>query len=216
MNEQNANFCPLCASTIRTGLSFLANKRSYHFCEYCYIIFADRSHLPDPPSEMARYLMHSDGSQNQHYHHFLHQLLTPMMSLIDNGKTGLDYGCGQHPVLAKVLASYGYMCDIFDPFFFNHLQDKTYDFITATECFEHFHHPASDIEKIVSILKPNGYLGIMTETWSTIETVKDWYYIRDFTHVTFYHHHTFLYLEKKYGLQLVYTDEFRVFIFKKV
>lgn len=206
--------CPLCNHQVRK-LSFTFKDRIFYHCSQCQLISVSENNLPTAEVEKSRYLLHQNDSQNEGYLHFLEQLWGPLQSFLQHGDVGLDYGCGPDPVLANLIITAGHYCDIYDPFFFPVLQDKQYDFITATECFEHFHYPSADINIICKHLKPQGILGIMTNTWCHLDTFPRWHYIRDLTHVSFYHNKTIDWIAKTYQLKLLYTDDQRVFILQK-
>jgi len=40
---------------------------------------------------------------------------------------------------------------------------KYYDFITATEVFEHLRNPKKELELLMSLIKTKGWIGIMTK-----------------------------------------------------
>ena len=41
--------------------------------------------------------------------------------------------------------------------------DADYDFICATEVVEHLHRPAQELERLWSLLRPGGWMGVMTK-----------------------------------------------------
>lgn len=164
---------------------------------------------------MERYRQHNNGIQYEGYVTFLNKAIHPALKYLKPDMKGLDYGCGPEPTLSLLLKQEGYTCDDYDPFFFPDLdQNKQYDFIFATECFEHFFFPARDLQKINELLKDDGILVIMTELWQDIEKFKTWHYAKDATHVSFYHQRTFHYIAGKYGLTPLVADN-RVIIFQK-
>jgi len=55
----------------------------------------------------------------------------------------------------------------------------------------------------------------MTELWDKKENLNQWYYLRDITHVSFYHHKTLKYLAQTYNLEIIYMDDERVVVFQK-
>jgi SAM-dependent methyltransferase len=208
--------CPLCVSNDTEVLPFMFKSRTFCHCNVCRLIFVNKDHLPDLNEEKQRYLKHTNTPDNEGYVRFLSQIIDPLKRLVQPNAAGLDFGCGPMPVLADILRNEGYNCDIYDPFFFPEQPKRTYDFISATECFEHFHRPAMDIGYILTLLKQDGILAIMTDTWQTTASFKDWHYVRDFTHVSFYHNFTMAWIGEQYGLKLVFTDEKRVYVFRKV
>ncbi len=109
----------------------------------------------------------------------------------------------------------GIDCEDYDPLFLPAEPRPPYDFITATECLEHFHRPGEEMERIIALLKPGGVFGIMTERWMTPEQFAGWYYTRDPTHVSFYHGKTFDYLCRRFGLRRLWMDDKQVIILRR-
>ena len=68
---------------------------------------------------------------------------------------------------------------------------EQYDFITCTETAEHFYDPFKEFNTLNDLLKPGGWLGVMTSFLTSDEMFENWYYRRDPTHVTFYCEKTF-------------------------
>ena len=179
------------------------------------MIYSDKDYLPNPEAEKARYCLHQNKITDIGYHSFLMQIINPLLLFLNNEMIGLDFGCGPSPSASLILNAKGYECENYDPFFFPELPERQFNYIVAIECFEHFHHPVQDISKILQRLKPGGFLAIKTETWLSESSISNWHYIRDFTHVSFYHNNTLNYIAKNNGFSPVYTDKLSVFIFKK-
>lgn len=207
--------CPLCLQACNDEYGLTVGQRYFFHCHYCQLLSVSRSSLPNLQDEKDRYLLHQNTEDDEGYVKFLMQVVAPLIDFVPSRTLGLDYGCGPNPVLASKLIELGYQCDFYDPFFYPNLSDKYYDFITATECFEHFHRPAVEIAHIIDLLNVGGILAVMTETWSSIDQLSNWYYLRDFTHVSVYHHDTMLWLCKSFGMDLIHSDHRRVYIFKK-
>ena len=55
----------------------------------------------------------------------------------------------------------------------------TYDFIVCTETAEHFDNPARDFREMDGLLKPGGWLGVMTAMLDDWANFPEWYYHRD-------------------------------------
>jgi len=211
MNEVS---CTLCGC-VNVHPPLNIHRRTYHHCTRCALIFMDKSDLPDKKSERDRYLLHQNNSNNQGYLHFLMKAVDPVMPYLGIDKKILDYGCGPDPVLSEMICNFGYLCEIYDPLFYPEWPKSTYDIIFATECFEHFFEPQAEIFNIRSLLSENGTLVVMTELWNDPEHFKSWYYVRDFTHVSFYHLKTMNYIEQNYGMKITYTDNQRLVVFRK-
>jgi hypothetical protein len=207
--------CPLCRSAIISGVIQKVHKREYHHCEVCDLIFMDKSDLPDMVSEKERYLLHINSGNNDGYVRFLKQAIDPAENFMNKSMKILDYGCGPKPVLSEILVSRGFDCDLYDPFFFPEWPNKKYELIFATECFEHFFDPKKEIKKLMKLIHENGYLVLMTDFWKDVNQFSSWYYVRDFTHVSFYHEKTMKFMELIFGLSIVYTDNQRCIIFRK-
>jgi len=77
-----------------------------------------------------------------------------------------------------------------------------YDFVTCTEVAEHFHHPAREFERLDALLRPGGWLGIMTRFQTEDARFADWHYRRDPTHVVFYRTETMEWLGQRYGWKM--------------
>lgn len=205
-------FCPLC-NNVNTEVFQEVNSKLYYKCYNCDLIFLDKAHYLNQEEEKKRYNFHQNSLENQGYIDFLSQLVNPLKEFLKPTFQGLDFGCGPNSVLAQLMNQYGFSCDFYDPYFFPKLvKNKTYNFITATECFEHFFEPKKEIELLISLLKPNSYLGIMTELLADESNFKNWYYIKDPSHVCFYSLKSFEFLCKKYGFKMLYTDKKRVVI----
>ena len=75
----------------------------------------------------------------------------------------------------------------------------SYDFITSTEVVEHLASPGLEMEKLWALLKPGGYLGIMTKQVTDRESFGLWHYKNDPTHISFFSHRSFQYLGNQWG-----------------
>ena len=181
----------------------------------CKLIFTDtKFHLPKS-AEKRRYKFHNNSIDSPGYVRFLMQAIAPATEHLTTKMHGLDFGCGAIPTVKELFVSQGYGCDNYDPLFFPELPNKKYDFIIATECFEHFFFPAKDLQLINSKLHPNGILIIMTEQWVSAAKFKSWYYAKDATHVSFYHKSSMDFIARKFDYEKIYSDNARVTIFRK-
>lgn len=208
--------CPLCNTSPPHPVTPGADQRKYYRCTHCSLIFVDPGYFLSPEAEKRHYSTHENYLHNEGYVRFLNQILEPMLPFVDSNMQGLDYGCGPGPTLSLLLQQQGISCDNYDPFFTQAPINPPYDFILATECFEHFFFPAKEMQKICAWLKPGGLLGVMTERQTTPEQFKTWYYTKDPTHIVFYHTDTFDYLCRHYGLVRLWDDTKRVSIFRRL
>lgn len=207
--------CTLCENSILHAIAPEKDKRRYFYCSNCSLIFTNKLFLPAIKEELDLYLLHNNSIEEPGYVNFLNRVIEPALPFFTPGMVGLDYGCGPGPTLSEIVAQSGFRCFNYDPIFdFSHPFLK-YDFIFSTECFEHFHHPGIEIQVIYDLLKPGGYLCIMTERWESLEIFENWYYKIDPTHVSFFHKKTFDYIKEKYGFKELYSDHNRVIILQK-
>jgi SAM-dependent methyltransferase len=207
--------CRLCNSNDSVPVDAGTDKRGYYKCNCCHLIFVDSKYLPSAEKEKTRYLSHQNSPGNEGYLNFLKIIIEPSLSYINPQMVGLDYGCGPEPVLSQMLKEKDITCFNYDPYFHQEHPFTSYDFIFATECFEHFFFPKNDIALISDLLKPEGYLCIMTERYDNLDMFKTWYYKRDITHVSFYHMLTIDYICLAFGFDIVYKDQSRGVILRK-
>ncbi|MFW5714481.1 MAG: class I SAM-dependent methyltransferase, partial [Brevefilum sp.] len=135
-------------------------------CQHCGLIFVTHNALLPPDEEKARYDLHENDIHDPGYQNFLKQLSQPLIEHIDPPpQRGIDFGCGPSPALAFMLKRCGYEMTLYDPYYETHPEalDETYDFATCTEVIEHLYVPAREWEVLLSLVKPGGWLGIMTK-----------------------------------------------------
>lgn len=179
--------CPLCGAT---GAPFFlqVNHRAYYRCSTCWLVFVSpESYLP-PAAERAHYDLHENDPADERYREFLNRLCAPLLRRLSPHSQGLDFGCGPGPTLSVMLEEGGHQVALFDPFYADDPAafEQQYDFITASEVVEHLHHPAAELERLWSCLKPGGVLGIMTKLVTNPTAFAAWHYIQDPTHVCFF------------------------------
>ena len=179
--------CPVCRAPSPEPFIKVAG-RDYWACSSCLARFLDPAQRPTRDDEYNHYLTHENDPGDPHYRKFLSKLADRMMLRLEPGMRGLDYGCGPGPALAEMLREAGYEMSLYDPFFYRDRTalEQTYDFITATETIEHFHDPAGEFDRLDKMLKPGGWLGVMTSFQTDDARFADWHYVKDPTHVVFY------------------------------
>ena len=184
--------CNICRSNAVSSFETLDRKK-YWSCNFCGGKHLDKSYFIDAAEEELRYLEHNNDIQDKEYRAFLSKLSDPLKEKLSLGAHGLDFGCGTGPALADILTQEGFKVYLYDPFFYpnKNVLSKQYDFITCTETAEHFHDPFKEFNTLNDLLKPGGWLGVMTSFLTSDEMFENWYYRRDPTHVTFYCEKTF-------------------------
>lgn len=206
--------CPLCDEK-DTIFKVQNVSRPILECKSCSLLFVHPDYFISEEQEKERYSFHQNV-RDEGYVKFLHKVIDPCLKFIEKNQNGLNYGCGSNDVLSEELIELGYQCESFDPFFKKQELKKEYDFIFSTEVFEHFKDTKKEIEKVLSILKVDGVLALTTYQWDSTLDLKNWWYLRDSTHVCAYHKETFQFLAKKYNLEILYTDDKSVMILKKL
>ena len=184
--------CNICRSNAVSSFETLDRKK-YWSCNFCGGKHLDKSYFIDAAEEELRYLEHNNDIQDKEYRAFLSKLSDPLKEKLSFGAHGLDFGCGTGPALADILTQEGFKVSLYDPFFYpnKNVLSKQYDFITCTETAEHFHDPFKEFNTLNDLLKPGGWLGVMTSFLTSDEMFESWHYRRDPTHVTFYCENTF-------------------------
>ena len=208
--------CPLCKS--QNSKLFYKNKhREFQRCGVCELIFVPKKYHLSPKEERNQYNHHQNSLLNHPYIAFLNQLLLPTLQFIKPQSLGLDFGSGPSPVLAQLYRQRDFNIEIYDIFYADNKSvfDKKYDVITSTEVFEHLANPLKEVKKLWKCLKVGGILAIMTGQHHLIESFESWYYIRDFTHISFFCDKSFEYIAKTLGAKKVFQKE-NVIILQKI
>lgn len=176
---------------------------AYWRCRQCAATLLDASQLPDLQTERREYLLHENDPDSPGYRGFLNRLAAPLLERLGDSREGLDYGCGPQPALGRMLRKAGHEVRLYDPLFRPDASalERTYDFITCAEVAEHFHHPRRELARLDALLRPGGWLGIMTCFQTDDDRFADWHYRRDTTHVTFYRRETFYHLAAQFHWQ---------------
>jgi len=193
--------CPLCGGKSE-GLANLDGK-AYHRCPTCALRFLDPGDRLSREQEYAHYLHHENEVSDPRYRRFLSKLADPLQERLAPQSKGLDFGCGPGPALALMLGEAGHEMAVYDPFFADNPMplSASYDFVTCTETAEHFHDPAKEFLRLRGLVKPGGWLAIMTCFQADDDQFANWYYRKDPTHVVFYRAETFEFLAQDWGWQ---------------
>ncbi|MBV10683.1 class I SAM-dependent methyltransferase [Rubinisphaera sp.] len=208
-------YCPLCNSI--SEFYHRDISRLYFQCLTCSLVFVDRENLPTPETEKRHYDLHENRPEDAGYRKFLSRLFTPMNEQLNPSSRGLDFGCGPGPTLSLMFAEAGHSMEIYDPFYApdQSVLNRRYDFITVSEAVEHFHEPQRELSLLWSLLKPQGWLGIMTKRVRDLDSFRNWHYKQDPTHVCFYSLKTFRWLADAWKAELIITGDDVILIGKR-
>ena len=192
--------CPVCrAAPPQPFLSI--DGRDYWRCAVCEVRLLDPRQCPARESEYAHYLHHENHPDDPGYRRFLSKLANPLIARLPSRSQGLDFGCGPGPALAAMLREAGHKVALYDPLFHPDPAplEVTYDFVTCTETAEHFHRPAEEFDRLMTLVRPGGWLAVMTCFQTDDALFTDWHYRKDPTHVVFYRDETLRYLAAARG-----------------
>lgn len=208
--------CTLCSNS---AYFYCADrKRDYYRCLSCDLVFADPAAQLTPADEKSIYDYHQNSPDDGRYRQFLSQLSEPLMAKLQPGMQGLDFGCGPGPTLNLMLEQQGVTVDLYDLYYYPEKSglQPWYDFVTATEVVEHFSSPRASWQQLIQLLKPKGWLGVMTSlnTRQTTAEFKNWNYKNDPTHVSFYSPATIAWLSQQFRLEHHIMSD-RVILFQR-
>jgi 2-polyprenyl-3-methyl-5-hydroxy-6-metoxy-1,4-benzoquinol methylase len=206
--------CPLCGELGQ--FSSVTNlKRVFFRCPSCDLLFVDPSHLLSPEEEKKRYESHNNDIQDPRYQDFLRPLYEVVHQTFPPTAKGLDFGAGPGPALSEMLKKQGFEIELYDPFFWPNKKvlDTQYDFISASEVVEHFSDPSREFKLLRSLLKPEGALFVMTLPHTPEVDVRQWYYLKDPTHVCAYSKTTFDWVQRNFGFRKLQFQEPRIVSF---
>ncbi|MBI4849677.1 MAG: class I SAM-dependent methyltransferase [Nitrospirae bacterium] len=209
------NICSLCRHH-GAVLYHHDRARKYLQCKRCGLVFVPPNERLTRAEEKARYDLHRNDPYDPRYRGFLSRLAGPILERVPVGSEGLDFGCGPGPALAMMLHEKGRPMTVYDPFYApdDAVWSRTYDFITATEVVEHLYRPGEELDRLFRVLRPGGWLGIMTKKLSDHENLHNWCYMRDPTHVCFFGLEAFEYISAYWNASLEMPGS-NVFLFQK-
>ncbi len=195
--------CPLCASA-DSALYHRDARREYHRCRRCTLVFVPPAFRLDPETERAVYDQHENSPEDPGYRRFLSRLFEPLQARLEPGASGLDFGAGPGPTLSVMFEEAGHRMAIYDPFYAPDASvlEAEYDFITATEVAEHLFAPGKELARLAALLRPGGWLGLMTKRVTDHAAFTRWHYILDPTHVSFFSEATFRWLADELGMSV--------------
>lgn len=100
-----------------------------------------------------------------------------------------------------MLREAGHEVALYDPFFAPDPAPLalSWDFVTCTEVAEHFHDPAAEFARLAGMVKPGGWLAVMTCFQTDDARFADWHYRKDPTHVVFYREKTLRWIAARHG-----------------
>ncbi|MBT3983905.1 MAG: class I SAM-dependent methyltransferase [Bacteriovoracaceae bacterium] len=198
--------CPLCLDT-NHSLFYEDKARTYYQCGNCFLIFVPPKFWTSQVEEKEIYDLHQNSPLDLGYRKFLSRLFDPLVKKLTPNSKGLDFGCGNGPTLSVMLEEKGHSVELFDLYYANDLKvfSKKYDFIVATEVIEHLGNPNQEITRLISLLRPEGLLGVMTKLARDQSAFSTWHYKNDITHICFYSVKTFEWIAKHWSMEIEFV-----------
>lgn len=193
--------CPLCEDS-HAALLHRAAARSFWRCGNCGLIFVPAGERLGAAAEKARYDLHENDPADLRFQQFLEPLSDAVLRATKPDAEGLDFGCGPGSALATMLRRAGRGVSLFDPYYAldEKVWTRTYDFVVASEVFEHLYQPRRELDRLFRVLRPGGALGIMTRMApASADDFAAWHYHRDPTHVCFYSRRVFAHIAATWG-----------------
>ncbi len=195
--------CPLCDAAGQPYFTDTQRGAHYQHCAGCEFTWLDPAHYVSPEDERRHYEQHKNSPEDAGYRGFLKQIWEPLKATLPAHASGLDYGSGPGPTLHLMAQADGFACVHYDPVF--HPDDSVfncrYDFITCTETAEHFHHPAVEFARLAVLLRPGGWLALMTTRLTSKIDFATWHYRQDVTHVSFYSERSFQVIAQRFNFR---------------
>ena len=198
--------CLLCQSS--STEDYYLDTRQYWQCGDCDLVFVASSEHLSEAEEKSRYDFHENNPEDLGYRKFLNRLIKPLSERLSPGSSGLDFGCGPGPTVSVMLEDLGHTMACYDKYYAPDpvVLDTPYDFITSTEVLEHLRSPGEEVSKLMQMLKPGGYLGVMTKLTPSKSDFANWHYKKDPTHICFYSESTFEWVAEQWKLSIEILD----------
>jgi SAM-dependent methyltransferase len=194
----------------------LVHGRRFGDCQVCGLLHLWPEQRFGRAEERAHYSTHRNDPVDLAYRAFLSRLSNPLVTRLPEGAEGLDYGSGPGPTLSGMLEEQGFSVRLYDPFFAPNPRalERTYDFVVCSETVEHFFRPGFEFDRLNRLLRPTGWLGVMTEIYRNQRPFEEWRYAREDTHVCFYRPETMTWIARRFGWSCV-TPHPNVVLFQK-
>ncbi|HEY8569754.1 class I SAM-dependent methyltransferase [Microbulbifer sp.] len=194
-SESAVPSCPLCRHPA-AHFYHRDKLRAYYQCAECALVFVPPEFHLSPSAEKAYYDLHENSMNDEGYQRFLNRCAEPLLERLPPAASGLDFGCGPAPLLARLLEQAGHAMATYDLYY---QPDSTvlhsqFDFIVSTEVVEHLADPLRVLQMLWHRIEPGGLLALMTKLVASPERFANWHYIRDPTHIVFFSEQTFQWL----------------------
>ena len=204
--------CKICNNST---INKIINNLSYDFCPHCEFLYKNEIHHLDSNSEYNRYLQHNNND-NVGYVKYQEKFYEEIMDFI--GIDVLDYGCGDNHILANIIKEKGKNVNYYDLYFYpdEKYKKSLYDAIILEEVIEHISNPLETLRMLLPLLKDGGKFIIRTLFTPEDVFTKNWWYLRDSTHISFFNLKTFKYISSLLSLSIIHCNRLDLIILQKV
>jgi hypothetical protein len=208
--------CVLCSHP-ECSLAFSDKARHYFCCPDCGLVFVPPSEHVSIDDEKMRYGRHKNTYDNQDYKSYLIAFSKELQRIPIHQPEILDFGCGEHRVMERILREQGISCSSYDPLYAIGLDtlQKSYDIIIANEVLEHVRNLHEDLALILKLMKPHGYALFQTQLLTPDINFDKWWYKEDETHINFLTAQTLQKIAQLFHLEIIYMDNVDTVIFKR-
>ena len=195
--------CPLCEGA-ESEIWDQDKTRSYHRCLECTLIYVPRDKIISPLEEFKRYSTHQNNEGSASYVEYLRKTVRATLSFVNENMNGLDFGCGESTIMAKLYGEELIPVDSYDLYFHpsEEIWTRKYHFIMLSEVIEHLATPNFIMKKIRNLLESRGQLFIKTKFYpEKKEDFPKWFYKRDPTHIQFFSENSMKELASHLGMK---------------
>lgn len=212
--------CPLCDAP-NCRLFFRDNRRSFHCCKVCELLFVPAAYHVSPEEEKKRYELHDNRPNNKGYVRFLEEIVK-VIEVIEAPKSTdqkiLDFGSGKHAVLGGLLQRKGFSIDSYDPLYAlgREYLSKRYDILVIGEVIEHVRNLKDEILIIKNLVMQNGKLILRTKLYPSCEEFSAWWYKEDITHINFFARKSIEVFALKIGFKIVEERREDIFVLREL
>ncbi len=207
-SKNTDQICPICTNAAAPLMTI--KNINFFICSICDLRFKHPAHFLSQDDEKTHYDHHKNDAHDEGYRKFLSKLKTPLSLELLKGATVLDFGAGpvangHIPALTMMMREHGFKATFYDPIYHDDrgCLAQVYDAVIATEVIEHFHYPREMFDQLYQLIRPNGWLAVMTAIYDNTTDFATWHYHRDPTHVAFYSETTLTWIKQHYGFILL-------------
>jgi hypothetical protein len=170
-------------------------------CEHCGLVWKDETAHLSVSAERARYDLHTNTLTDEGYVAWMGGMVEVVRTLVERGGGVLDFGCGEHRVLCRLLDKDGFCATPYDPLYGigEGALEQSYAVVVASEVVEHFRRPLEEFLRLRVSVREGGYVVVRTRLYPPRERFGQWWYGMDGTHVCFYALQTLEYCAQLFG-----------------